>query len=238
MPTVSITQYATGNAPEGPHPKAVIRAENGREVVLPYAPRGTNLGGYANAYDPLDRPGRKPLVQRNSEGLLTCSLTFLLARPDHQEPVSDYIKDLTAITESGNRVTLLNLSSEERGPWYVNGLGIVGELRQHGTNAITRATVNLDLLEAPPIPDGPVAGGGGGGAGGTGSSIPKTYTIAKGDTLRKIADRFYGTPTAWRYIAAVNGIKDPDALKVGRKIKLPPARPTYPGEGDTFFVGL
>jgi LysM repeat protein len=235
MPTLTITQAATGVPPEGPHPKAVMRAENGRELVLPYAPRGTTLGGYAPPLDQLDRPGRAPLVQRNGDGLLTCGLSLTLARPDHQQSVEDYIAALAAIAESGQRVTLLNMSPQERGPWYINALSVAGELRQHGTNAITRATVTLDLLEAPPIPTGPVAGGGTSG-GKAGSKIPKTYVVVKGDTLRKIADRFYGTPSAWRYIAATNQIKDPDKLKVGRTLRLPPARPSYPGPGETFFV--
>lgn len=227
MPTLTITQPATGITAPGPHPKAVLRAENGLEVTLPYAPRGTSLGGFAPTWGTLDRPGRKPLVQRNGDGLLTGSLAFQLARPDHQEAVEDYITGLAAIADAGQRVTLLNLSPLERGPWRINGLAVTGTLRQHGTNVITRADVTLDLIEASdPNPQvGPVAGGTT--SAGAGSSIPKTYTVKKGDTLRRIANRFYGTPAAWKYLAAANGIKDPDKLKVGRKLHLPPARPSY-----------
>lgn len=219
--TVNQALAAGVAAGTGGHPKAVLRTEKGRTIVLPYAPRTTTIDGLAAPFTVTPRPGRKPLTQRDGDQLTTLALTLTIARPDHNSSVEDYIADLAEIAAGGLRVTLLNMSSQERGPWRITGLTVGGELRQYGTNAITRATVTLALTEAsdanPKV--GPVSGG----TKGKGAKVPKTYTVKKGDTLRSIAEKFYGDPADWQRIAKLNGIKDPDALKAGRTLKLPPA---------------
>ena len=46
----------------------------------------------------------------------------------------------------------------------------------------------------------------------------KTYTVKKGDTLSEIAEKF---GTTVKEIAKLNGIKDPDYITIGQKLKLP-----------------
>ncbi|MCI0525008.1 MAG: LysM peptidoglycan-binding domain-containing protein [Acidobacteria bacterium] len=48
-----------------------------------------------------------------------------------------------------------------------------------------------------------------------------TYTVKSGDTLSKIAKRFYGDPNHYHQIAAANGIANPDRIDVGQELKLP-----------------
>lgn len=52
---------------------------------------------------------------------------------------------------------------------------------------------------------------------------PKTYTIAPGDTLWKVAQKVLGDGSKYAQIQKLNGIKDSELknLKVGRVIKLP-----------------
>jgi len=62
--------------------------------------------------------------------------------------------------------------------------------------------------------------------GGSSSTAPiesKTYTIVKGDTLSKIAEREYGDAKLWRKIFQHNKdtIKDPDKIFPGQTISLP-----------------
>lgn len=196
-----------------------LRTEKGIEFEFPYAPRGSSLGGLADPVTVQARPGRKPLTLLDGDNIASLDLGIVLAKLDHQQPVEAYINQLRRIAESGQRVTILGLSPQERGPWRIDDLTITGELRRQGDNAITRATATLSLVEAsdanPKV--GPVSGG----HGGKGGKRPKFYKVRKGDTLRKIANRFYGDPGVWRQIAKANGIKNPDKLKVGRKLKLP-----------------
>ena len=51
----------------------------------------------------------------------------------------------------------------------------------------------------------------------------QTYTIAKGDTLSKIAKEHYGKASAWHQIFDANRdvIDDPDRIFPGQVIKLP-----------------
>lgn len=50
---------------------------------------------------------------------------------------------------------------------------------------------------------------------------PAVHTVARGDTLSKIALRYYGRKGAWPRIAEANNLPDPDALRVGQKLTIP-----------------
>ncbi|HWQ32590.1 MAG TPA: LysM peptidoglycan-binding domain-containing protein [Blastocatellia bacterium] len=49
------------------------------------------------------------------------------------------------------------------------------------------------------------------------------YTVQSGDTLSKIAKRFYGDPNQYHAIfnANTDKLSDPDKIQVGQKLKLP-----------------
>ncbi len=47
------------------------------------------------------------------------------------------------------------------------------------------------------------------------------YTVKSGDTLGKIAKRFYGDAGHYKAIAAASGIDDPDRIDVGQEVTLP-----------------
>lgn len=53
----------------------------------------------------------------------------------------------------------------------------------------------------------------------------KTYVVAKGDSLSKIAQRIYGDANQWRKIYEANRdiIKNPDLIYPGQTLKIPPA---------------
>ena len=52
------------------------------------------------------------------------------------------------------------------------------------------------------------------------------YRVQKGDTLARIAEKYYGDRTAWKriYQANRNQLANPDALRVGQVLKIPSAR--------------
>jgi nucleoid-associated protein YgaU len=49
----------------------------------------------------------------------------------------------------------------------------------------------------------------------------KSYTVAQGDTLSKIAGLVYGNPGLWRPIGINNGIADPLDLRIGQQLLIP-----------------
>ena len=57
-------------------------------------------------------------------------------------------------------------------------------------------------------------------------STLQTYTVAKGDTLSKIAKKFYGNANQWRVIFEANNdhISNPDLIRIGQVLKIPPAK--------------
>ena len=75
------------------------------------------------------------------------------------------------------------------------------------------------------IPDSSGSGSSGSGSSGSGSSTSPsstqsyiTYTIVSGDTLTKIANKF---GTTYQELARINGISNPNLIKVGQVIKVP-----------------
>ncbi|MET8746310.1 peptidoglycan-binding protein [Streptomyces sp. NPDC004728] len=73
-----------------------------------------------------------------------------------------------------------------------------------------------------------------------GTSSSGTYTVRKGDTLSSIATAYKTTVAA---LTKLNGLKDPDKLSVGQKLKVPAAapapseQPLEPFPGASFFHG-
>jgi nucleoid-associated protein YgaU len=51
---------------------------------------------------------------------------------------------------------------------------------------------------------------------------PKVYTAKKGDTLSKIAQKFYGNASKWKLIADANHIRDPKTVDAGDRLRIPP----------------
>ncbi len=56
-------------------------------------------------------------------------------------------------------------------------------------------------------------------------SAARTYTVAKGDTLSKIAKSLYGNANKWRKIYEANTdiLKNPDVIRPGQVLKIPEA---------------
>lgn len=54
--------------------------------------------------------------------------------------------------------------------------------------------------------------------------VYETYVVVAGDSLSKIAKRFYGEGGAWKQIFDANTdvLKDPNKIFPGQKLKIPP----------------
>lgn len=51
-------------------------------------------------------------------------------------------------------------------------------------------------------------------------AIPKSYTVKKGDTLWAICKKFLGDGSKYPQIAKLNGIKNPNIIRIGQVIRL------------------
>ena len=61
----------------------------------------------------------------------------------------------------------------------------------------------------------------------TGATGTQNYTIRPGDSLRAIANRFYGNATYAKCIQTANNIADPSKLQSGKSLIIPP-KPAQP----------
>jgi len=57
----------------------------------------------------------------------------------------------------------------------------------------------------------------------TAAAAEQTYTVVAGDTLSKIAKKFYGSANLWNKIFQANTdqIKNPDLIRPGQVLKIP-----------------
>jgi LysM repeat protein len=53
--------------------------------------------------------------------------------------------------------------------------------------------------------------------------VARTYGVVTGDTLPKLAERFYGDSTLFPLIAAANGIVNPALITAGQLLAIPEA---------------
>ena len=76
---------------------------------------------------------------------------------------------------------------------------------------------------APTAQPGPTSASGPGTAGD--APAPRTYTVAAGDSLSKIAKKFYGDANQWKRIFEANRdtVKNPDLIHPGQVLKIPAA---------------
>ena len=56
----------------------------------------------------------------------------------------------------------------------------------------------------------------------TAGGAEQPYTIKSGDSLSKISKLFYGNANKYNEIAQANGIANPDLIKAGAQINVPP----------------
>jgi nucleoid-associated protein YgaU len=57
--------------------------------------------------------------------------------------------------------------------------------------------------------------------GGVAVSLPARYTVAKGDTLWKIAEKFYGSGYNWVDLSKENKISHPNQIEAGQELVIP-----------------
>ncbi len=60
------------------------------------------------------------------------------------------------------------------------------------------------------------------------ASLPTTYTVAEGDTLWSISEKYYKSGYNWVDIAKENNLANADFLEAGQKLTIPNVKPIAP----------
>lgn len=208
------------------HRKMVIETEDSKtRFIVPFAPRAVQMGALANNWAQIERPGRQALLQKAGPLLKTQGFSLFLGSRDQQLNIEPQLETLVDIAKSAKRVRV-TYGRFESGLWRITGLSWTSELRSRTTNYITRATVEVELTEASDAgkATGPVTGGINNKSGSKSTADKpaiRYYTYRKGDTLSKLAVKFYHDASKWKRIADANKIKDPKKIKVGQRLKIP-----------------
>ena len=66
------------------------------------------------------------------------------------------------------------------------------------------------------------------------ADFTKVHTVLEGDTVSRIATRYYENPLQWRPIAIANGLDNPRLLVVGQQLAVPSLPFTDPDSGEVF----
>ena len=105
--------------------------------------------------------------------------------------------------------------------WHISGITWGEPMFNPRNGQLVRQSLSLALVEANhgtpyKVKKAKKKKGGGGGK-------AEHYTVKRGDTLQKIAAKFYGSANKWERIAKANDIKNPRKLHdyIGEKIKIP-----------------
>jgi LysM repeat protein len=124
----------------------------------------------------------------------------------------------------------------EAGLWRLVTVNIRSQKRQPGTNAIVEAEAELTFVEhvddgyrkppsARPTPAPATPRPGASAAPAPAKTAPKrasqVYVVQRGDTLSKIAARFYGDADRYPEIAKANKLRDPNLIRPGQKLVIP-----------------
>lgn len=244
MSTVVVRRAAT-SAPSsgaaaravGSHPKMKIIA-SGKAFTVPYAPRETTSTGFVPEWSTVVRPGREPLLLRAGGSLETVTFDLIVAYPEPSQSVATPLNQLAVIAASGTRIRLNFDARASRHLWRMTSHSEQVIARQHGTNQPTRAVVSMTFTE---VSDsvravGP-ASGGTAEVTYTDKTRPKTYRWKKGDSMHKVAKRFYGTAALWDALSDYNRISRTRRLVPGRIIKLPRKALLLPGPSGQISGG-
>lgn len=184
-----------------------------------FPPKAVDYSGHESKFNEVERPDRKPLLRRSGRALRKMTMTLLLLpkKPNQNDinaSIDERLINLEKLAESRKPLTV-EYDPRTRGDWKITSMTYSSIERVKGTSHISRAEVQLEFTEDPEPTKITINE--------TTNKRPTKYTVKHGDTLQKIAVKFYQTDNARivNAIAKANDIKNPKHIKVGRKIKLP-----------------
>lgn len=209
----------------------------GASLRVALNPTTITLAGGVGGWEEIAHPKRPSSTEYGGQPLRTLTLPLLFdgwrTQSDVEEPCR--ILDVWGRIPPGRREpSVLQVDYSTYAPlrWVVQDLDWSEELR-NATGRRLRQAVTVTLLEhrdavialtpvqrATPAPAKAAA------PGKPSSGAPvrpsgRTYTVKSGDTLSKIAQAQLGKASRWPELSRLNGLRDPNRLTVGQKLRLP-----------------
>lgn len=202
-----------------------LYSESGRlALAVDIAPQEIDYGGWAMDWSEAERSGDKPLLLHKGMSLRTLGFSFMVVdRVDSQASQTSKVSLLQQMSRTFERM-LVAFSPSEQGLWRIKDLKVKSVYRTEDTDEISRAEVDITLVEASdPAPAvGPIT---------TPATKPATppapvritHIVKKGDTLSALALRYYRNASLWPRIFDANRdkIRDPHWIYPSQRFIIP-----------------
>lgn len=234
MATVALTIAGVPGPPQ-PRRHVTIALANGLDLLtLPVTNPKVDMSDLSSDWQPVPRPGHKPLLLRHGDKLAVMRLEVTIARPagdPGNDDVETIIAQLRGLAVVPGQPVVVAYGPSEVGQWRLTDFTLSSVRRRQGDNAITWATAQLTFTEAsdaprlqqgtvtvppsaPPLTSPPPPQT-------SGQPGPARHAVQAGDSLWSVATLFYGNGNNWRRIADANSIRDPRTVRPGQVLTIP-----------------
>lgn len=200
-------------------------------------PASVTPGGGIGGWEEVAHPKRESTTEWSGTPLRTLTLELVLDENRLTDDVENAVRILNVWgrTQPGwhePSVLSFGWGTWAAWRWVVNGLEY-GETVHNAAGRRTRQAVTVELLEhrtavlaltpakrATPAP-APPGKPGKPSSGATPTPSGRVYTVKSGDSLSRIAQRELGKASRWPELARLNGLRDPNRITPGQKLRLP-----------------
>jgi hypothetical protein len=213
--------------------KAILKTEGGQELKCLFNPETITISR-KNSWKDEPKAGQGVgRLQYGGAQAGTMGMELIFDTTDTGDSVMSYTGalmgllepdvDLPASDESSNNVrpqtVTFNWGDLHSWPAVVTSLDITFDFFSSAGTPL-RAKVKVDLQQFEPSgafgPQNPTSG----------TPEPhRVHRVQPGETLDRIAARYYGDPTQWRQLAGANGVEDPLTLRPGALLSIPRLTP-------------
>lgn len=212
----------------GPHRKVTVTSSAGVTTLGITDPEveHTNLGA---DWIEVPRAGDLPFLHKRGPRLRKWRIRAVMYRPAPAD-VADELDALAFGHALADSVTVA-YGRLETAQAVITDLRITTKQRVEGSNEPRHADVELELTAKPPglrqlmpvpapsaAPPPPATAAP---AASPGAPAGRWHTVTRGETLWAIAQRYYGHGDHWPTIATANGLRDPNRISAGQRLRIP-----------------